>query len=246
MEIGIYDMNEATKLGYRQRLDIYRETGFHSVSLYIDQSYMNKGEHYGDIIDYAREIGLKVNQVHIDYKISNDICNDPEKYYTYLIGRLSECRAYGIENMVLHASYGEFPPGWGDEQIAMIEELADEFPEINLAFENVRNNENLIKLLELRKRNITLCYDMGHAHIYNADYMLDKYSNKITCAHLHNNYGSDDHNLLSDGDINYTPVLTRLEYLEADCCLEVFPKRDKILSEAEFVAFVKQAYEDCF
>ena len=69
--IGIYDLGDF--LDYKTRLQIYRNAGFQEVALYIDKNYVQQAEDYCDIISYARKIGLKVNQAHIDYKISNMI-----------------------------------------------------------------------------------------------------------------------------------------------------------------------------
>ena len=69
MKLGIYDLNESSLLDYKERINIYKEVGFTSVGVYLDDNYMANDENYLDIIEYARSIGLDINQVHIDYKI---------------------------------------------------------------------------------------------------------------------------------------------------------------------------------
>ena len=38
MEFGIYDINVSNGLNYKERLDIYKKSGFKSVGLYIDEN----------------------------------------------------------------------------------------------------------------------------------------------------------------------------------------------------------------
>ena len=242
--IGIYDINDFKNIDFRIRLETYKKVGFSSIGLYIDDKYMNKNENYENIIKFAIKIGLQVNQVHVDYKISNEICENTQKYLDYVEEKLLFCKKYEIKNMVLHASKGSNPPKVNDDQLKKLISLAKRFPEVNLSFENVRNNYNLEKILNLNQPNITLCYDIGHANAYNSSYLLNKYKNKISCAHLHNNYGNDDHNLLSNGNINYRKVINILASINCDCCLEVFPDKNFPQTMDFFVNFISRAYDD--
>ncbi len=244
MEFGIYDINVSNTLNFKERLEIYKKIGFSSVGLYIDENYMENNESYEDIILHAKNIGLKINQVHVCYKLSNDICENSENYISYMTEKLKVCEKHGIKNMVLHASKGDNPPEINGEQIAMIEALTNEHKSVNLAFENVRNNTNLKKILNSKANNITFCFDLGHANAYNSFDLLDKFAHKITCSHLHSNHGSDTHELLSLGEIDYKPIINKLKFLNADLCLEVFPARGTSLSAAEFENFIKQAFDD--
>ena len=244
MEFGIYDINVSTPLKFKERLNVYKKVGFSSIGLYIDENYMENNESYEDIITYAKNIGLKINQVHVCYKLSNDICNNSENYIEYMNKKLEICEKYNIKNMVLHASKGDNPPEINEKQIEMIIKLANNHPSVNLAFENVRNNTNLEKILNSKTKNITFCFDMGHANAYKSFDLLDKFADKITCTHLHNNHGADTHELLSLGEIDYKPIINKLKDLNADICLEVFPERRTNLSSVEFENFVKQAFND--
>lgn len=244
MEFGIYDINTSNSLDFKERLEIYKNAGFKSLGLYIDDNYMENNESYEDIITHAKNIGLKINQVHVCYKLSNDICENSENYINYMSDKLKICKKHSIKNMVLHASKGDNPPTINDEQIKLIETLANNHKSVNLAFENVRNNHNLEQILKSSQQNITFCFDLGHANAYNSFDLIEKYKNKITCTHLHNNFGSDKHQLLSVGNINYKPIINQLKALNADLCLEVFPSRDKHLNKTEFENFIKQAFCD--
>ncbi len=244
MEFGIYDINVANPLDFKERLEIYKKVGFENVGLYIDKNYMENNESYEDIILHAKSIGLKINQVHVCYKLSNDICENSENYISYMSDKLKICEKYGIKNMVLHASKGDNPPEINDEQVKLIEDLANKHKSINLAFENVRNNTNLEKILNSKLENITFCFDLGHANAYHSFDLLDKFANKITCSHLHSNHGADTHELLSLGEIDYKPIVNKLNSLNADLCLEIFPARGLHLNKEEFESFVKQAFND--
>ena len=92
--------------------------------------------------------------------------------------KLKVCEKHNIKNMVLHASKGDNPPIINEQQIKLIENLANNFKSINLAFENVRNNNNLKEILKSNKSNITFCFDLGHANAYNSFDLLDDYLNK--------------------------------------------------------------------
>ena len=127
MKIGIYDLNECSSLNYKERLDIYKSVGFTSVGTYIDDNYMSNNESYVEIVKYAKEIGLEVNQVHVDYKISNLICEDSNAYFDYVERKLNECIDLGVKYMVLHASKGDGAPGLGEEGLTKLKELMSKY-----------------------------------------------------------------------------------------------------------------------
>ena len=113
-------------------------------------------------------------------------------------------------------------------------------------FENVRNNYDLDKMLNLNIFNIKICFDLGLAFAHSTGKPLfDKYKDKIICSHLHNNFGEDSHNLLTNGNIDYKPIVTELVKIEnVSNCLESYPPRGANLSKQEFEDFVKISF-DC-
>lgn len=249
MNVGIYDLNECSSLSYKERLNIYKDCGFSSVGLYLDDNYMKNNESYLDIINEARRIGLKVNQVHLDYKISNLICDDnSNEYFSYVENKLKECIKLNIPYMVLHASKGNDSPSITEIGIEKLKDLINKYKDSNvyLCFENVRDNKNLDAIMNLNMNNIGMCYDMGHAYCYGDEYeLIEKYNDLIKCSHLHNNYKSDTHNSLFDGEIDCKKVISKLNK-DVDNCLEVFPKRGDYLNKEEFIAFVKKNYDDYY
>ena len=246
VKIGVYDLNECSNLNYKERLNIYKEIGFTSVGLYLDDKYMTNDENYNDIIEYAYKIGLEVNQVHLDYKISNDICDDNSFYFEYVKNKLNEADKLGVKFVVVHASKGSNPPMLNHKGICELELMMRDYQNKNiyLCFENVRCNTNLKFIINSNISNIGVCYDVGHAHCYDSeDALFEEYKDKIKCTHLHNNYGEDSHNCLDDGEINIKEIISMINCNnQIDNCLEVFPKRGVILDKEEFKEFLNRNY----
>lgn len=247
MDIGLYDINESSDLDYKTRINIYKSMGFTSVGVYLDNNYMSNNENYVDIIKYAKQIGLKVNQVHVDYKISNMICDDSSnKYFDYIEEKIKECEVLEIPYMVLHASKGEDAPTLTEVGINKLKKLMANYKEVFLCFENVRDNKNLNKILNSNINNVGMCYDLGHAYCYDdPESLLEKYKDNIICTHLHNNHKKDTHNTLFDGDIDCRKIIKVLcANKNIDNCLEVFPPRGEKLDYQEFIGFVKKCYKE--
>ena len=244
---GIYDIDKATSLSFKERFDIYKSVGFDEVSFYLDKNYLNENENYDNFITYANKIGLKVNQVHIDYKISNLICDEnTNDYFNYLEQKINECIKYKIPFLVTHASMGNEPPEISKNQLEKLKNLVNKYRDstVTICFENVRNNSNLLSILNLNLKNVKMCFDLGHAHCYGDEKELFKNLEKhIICTHLHNNFGKDTHNILNDGEIDYSYFLKLLKQSNTlSNCLECFPEYGKTLSNDEFKNFVI----DCF
>ena len=243
---GIYDIYRNSDLDYKTRVDIYKQAGFQELAIFIDNSYYPPHENYLDIITYARSIGLQVNQAHIDYKIANLICdNSTDVFFDYVSSKLQEAIDLKIPYVVTHVSNSDTPPQIDDVQLTKFKNIMAKFENENvtLCVENMRNNFNMDRILELQLPNIKVCFDLGHAHCYGGEYKLyEKYKDLIVCTHLHNNYGTDTHYMLSDGEIDYkyfVKALSQNDYVSN--CLENFPREEK-LSHAEFVKYV----EDCY
>lgn len=246
--IGIYDIDKACPTCYKERLNIYKDCGFNEIALYIDNSYLNEDETYTQIINYAASIGLTVKQVHMDYNISNSICDEnSNEYFDYLEEKIKECEKLNIAYLVAHASKGNEPPEISNIQLEKLKKLTQKHPKVCVCFENVRVNNNLDKILNLKLDNVKFCFDLGHAHCYgNKKELFEKYKNLIACTHLHNNLGKDTHNLLNDGEIDYKYFLKELKNISQkqniSNCLECFPEYGKTLTKDEFISFVKNCY----
>lgn len=246
MNIGIYDLTHCSNLNYVERIKIYQRVGFKELALYLDNKYMQGDENYLDIINFARKSNLKIQQVHIDYKNANLICDSTTNlYFEYLDAKAKECEELKIPYLVLHASKGENPPEINILQLNKMENLSKKHKNVYFCFENVRNNSNLEKILNLNQQNIKMCFDLGHAHAYGNEHELfNKFKDKIICSHLHNNFGKDEHNILTCGEIDYKPILNELIKIEdSSNCIEAFPHKDFKLTKIEFESFVRECFE---
>ena len=246
--IGIYDLNTCSKLDYKTRLNIYKEAGFREVALYLDSAYMTEGETYEDIIAYARAIGLEVKQVHLDYKISNLICDETtNEYFDYISQKTKEAASLNIPFIVAHASMTAEPPLINDKQLNKFADMMNSLKDLPvvLCLENVRNNHNLREILKLKLDNVAMCYDIGHAHCYGDEQeIFEEFASDINVSHLHNNTGKDTHNLLNEGEMDVSPIIKELVKIpHGSHCLECFPPFGVELTEAEFVDFVKKCYD---
>lgn len=247
--LGLYDLNECTNLGYRERLEIYKSVGFDEVALYLDSNYNRPEENYVDIIKYARSIGLAVNQVHIDYKIANSICDDSTSiYFDYIREKLEESESLQIPYIVTHASKGDTPPKITQLGLSRLSQTMQKFEnrDVYLCIENVRNNSNLDKIISLGLQNVAVCFDVGHAHCYSNEYSLfKKLKSHIRCSHIHNNNGEDTHNTPFEGEIDCNYFTARLSKIEGTSnCLECYPPRGHKLDKSAFIAFVEKLYSD--
>lgn len=244
-EIGIYDLSGCSNLGYKERIDIYKQVGFNEIALYLDDKYMQNNEHYVDIINYAKKRGLYIKQVHLDYAISNLICDENSSlYFDYLNEKAIECENLGISCVVVHASKGDVAPLITIKQLQKLQSVTKAHKSISFCFENVRNNNNLRKILSLNEPNIKMCYDLGHAHAYdNETKLLNEFVNQIGCSHLHNNFGSDEHLILTEGNIDYKPIVKTLCGIKSiSNCIEAFPPKGDLLDREQFKDFVEKCY----
>ena len=244
--IGIYDLDGCTDLDFKERLKIYKDCGFLEVALYLDKNYNKENENYEDIINFAKNIGLCVKQVHIDYKISNLICDEnSNEYFDYVSKKLNEAKTLDIPFVVAHASMSNEPPRIGDKQINKFKSMMEQIDGVTLCLENVRNNYNLKKLLDLNLKNVKMCFDLGHAHCYgNEKELFEEFREKIITSHLHDNIGKDDHRILGFGEIDYKNIIKNLVNIKnSSNCLECFPEYGKRLSRKDFIDFVKTCYE---
>jgi hypothetical protein len=96
-----------------------------------------------------------------------------------------------------------------------------------VSIENLNNNLNIFKII--KNTNIDICFDLGHAILYNLNIknFLKEYENKITHIHLHGVFKNIDHK-----SINYLDRKL-LRYIidfaiskKVTLCIEVFNEKD--------------------
>ena len=252
--LGIFDIHRNTpSLSYRERIDLYKKVGFTHLGFYFDNAYINEGEDCKELYNYAAQIGLRIQQVHLDYAKSNDLSLDNESgeaYFDYLIEKVSECKERHIPYIIVHASKGDDAPlinQIGLDRVSRINELL-KGSNTYLCFENVRVNYNLKLIFNMNLSNIKMCYDSGHGHCYGDEQtLLTSYADKILATHLHNNYGKDTHNLMGEGSIDWNMVFGLLEKTGRTVdYLEVFPPYGTELNKKELEIFLKKAKKEYF
>ena len=247
MKLGIYDL-DFMDLDIKERFSIYKEVGFTHVGFYLDDDYLKRKETYVELIDIAKEVGIEISQVHLDYKNSNMLSlMDDNSFLRYIEIKVDEAISYGIKDLVLHASKGDEPPLISKYSLSRLKKLNRKLVKYNirLCFENVRVNTNLDKVMKLNLDNICICYDTGHGHCYlDEEEFISKYKDKIVTTHIHDNFGSDDHMVVGKGNINWNNITRLLDTTNREFdYLECFPPRGVTLDKEEFISFVKEMYE---
>ena len=247
MEIGIYDI-DSTELSIKERFKIYKDVGFTHVGFYFDNSYLKENETYLEMIKEAKEVGLKLSQVHLDYKNTNMLSmNNDNEFINYLEIKANEAISYGIKDLVLHASKGNEPPLISKYSLRRIKKIANKVKDydVRLCFENVRDNKNLDLIMKLDASNICVCYDTGHGHCYlNEEEFIKKYEDRIVTTHVHDNFKEDTHDLIGKGNIDWKAIASLLKETKREIdYLECFPPRGSNLNEEDFKWFIKQMYD---
>lgn len=246
--VGIYDIGPCgSGLSILERFAIYKSVGFTHVGFYLDDNYLD-GESYVEMIEVARSLGLEIDQVHLDYKNSNMWAETTEnEYLDYVESKIREGIKYGIPHLVLHASKGDTPPlisHFSLNKIVLFDKMLNG-SDTKLCFENVRNSNNIDAVMDMKLANIGVCYDSGHAHCYSDEMgMLEKYKSVIYCTHLHDNDGSDTHEIIGKGSIEWDTMYPLIcETNRVVDYLECFPSRGESLDHDKFREFVKSAFD---
>ena len=247
MDIGIYDI-DSTDLSIKERFEIYKEVGFNYVGFYFDNDYLKEGETYLDLINASKEVGLKLSQLHLDYKKSNMLSlNEDNEFINYVEMKVDEAINYKIRDLVIHASKGNEPPLISSYTLKRLKKISKKLLKYNvrLCFENVRNNTNLEIVMKEGIDNMCICYDSGHAHCYSDEIeFLNKYKDLIVTTHIHDNFKEDSHDIVGRGNIDWYKIVNALNKTKREIdYLECFPPRGKVLNKSEFKDFILEVYK---
>ena len=224
LEIGI---NSITYCGSstKEMMQNAKKTGFE----YVMVTFRN-GEGEKDLIS-AKELGLNVCCVHLDYKYSSDlwvkgITN--EKYVDSIIEQIRLCEKFGVKIAVIHPTNGTpscralEPNEHGlNSMLKILDEAKKCGVQIaleNLDAVNLKNFEYLMNNISSEK--LKFCYDVGHHNLYYPEKdLLKKYGDRLICVHLHDNlmdwefgydHAGDIHLIPFDGKINYEKTCKEL------------------------------------
>ena len=216
-----------------------------------------KAEDVSSIKHRADEVGLEYEFIHAPFHSINDMWLPGVDYLTvfdYMKESINSAAEFGIPTVITHLSSGWKSPEVNDLGLSRFDELVLYARElgVTLAFENLRKLGNLACIVDRYENmdNVRFCYDCGHEHCYTKTVnILDVFTDKVCCTHIHDNHGRpfenkrddfDEHLLPFDGTCNYKAMMGKLdEYgYTGSLMLEVWQNREDYLkmSHEDFLA----------
>lgn len=216
-----------------------------------------KREDVGKIKEKADKLGLEYEFIHAPFHNINRMWMHGLGYlevFDYMKESIDSAAEYGIPYVITHVSSGWNAPQVNDLGLSRYDEMVIYAKEkgVTLAFENLRLLGNLACLMDRYEKmdNVMYCFDCGHEHCYTKTVsMIDVFTNRICCTHIHDNMGRpfddktndyDIHLLPFDGTYNYGTMMRKLdEYGYAgSLMLEVSQNKDEYvkMSHGEFLA----------
>ena len=206
--------------------------------------------------EYARKVGLYVENTHAPYIGCNDLWIDNldgQKFTDRIIECIKDCSTYEIPTIVMHleskkGNIGvELPESYdiGLDRFKRIIDIAEKL-NINIAIENMSRPEFLSCIFEnIDSRRLGFCFDSGHWNVFTPDLdLLTLYGDKLISLHLHDNDGKDDwHSLPFSGNIDWNEIKNKLKEntYKGTIALEVLNKNFEHINEPE--KFLELAFE---
>lgn len=214
--VGIYDW-----FGYdvsiKDRYKLIKETGFDNVMLWWSEEF-GRGTDYREGVQYARNAGLFIENVHTPFREQNNFSRDSldgESVFRCYLQCIKDCSEFDIPSMVIHLPNDKYPINkLGMERAERITNQAEEF-KVNVAFENLENIHNVAHILNSsNSKRIGFCYDSCHqANFAIEDDLLGKYGNRLMAIHLHDNGGEKrQHQLPFDGNIDWSTIMKKIAF----------------------------------
>ena len=216
--IGIYDCfgyGIGYDVSFPERYRQIKQAGFDCVMLWWSDQF-GRGEGYQKDVQFARDAGLIVENIHAPVHQQNflslDTLDGEGVFRNYLQG-VHDCSKNSVPTMVIHLPDDMYPlNNTGMERLRAIVFEAEN-KEIQVAFENLRNLNNLALVLDtFHSKYVGYCYDSCH-HINYApdDDLLKRFGNRLLALHLQDNGGKhNQHQLPFDGNIDWTKVMNRI------------------------------------
>lgn len=154
----------------------------------------------------AKKINFSIHAPIVNYKTFNDTLNDVIVF----------CNKIKPYSLTIHFNY------LTNQTISEILKKLNSYTKLSI--ENTIPNLNQIYSIDyeqfieeyLNNKNIYLTFDIGHYFITNnnPNCFIQKYINKISTIHIHNNDGiHDTHSVLNNGKIKYISLLKKLKQL---------------------------------
>lgn len=161
--------------------------------------------------------------------------------------RFAQCyeagRELGAQKIVYHSGMDPqiyFQEGWAERVADCFEEFLLERTDLEVVMENVLDPvwESVKKVSELvRAENFSLCLDIGHAHCYSRQSVLqwsDEMAAHIRHLHVHDNDGiRDAHTALGQGNLPWEKVLKKLPRGEKRTWTIECPRKEDVLQSVK-------------
>lgn len=216
--IGIYDCfgyGAGYDVPFDERYKLIKKAGFDCVMLWWSDKF-GRGTGYQKDACFARDAGLYIENMHTPVHEQNSLSLDNLEgnsvFQTYL-QCVKDCAKYGIPTMVIHLPSDKNPiNSLGLERVRKIIDEA-ETDNIQIAFENLNNLNNLALVLgTFKSQKVGYCYDSCHHYNYASDNdLIKQYGNRLMALHLHDNGGQhNQHQLPFDGHIDLTRVMREI------------------------------------
>lgn len=216
--ISIYDW-----FGYdvsiSERYNLIKKAGFDGVMLWWSNGFGRDIDGFNEYLkgpDLARKAGLHVENIHAPVENQNKLWEDNldgSALQACYLKCIEDCSNFEIPTIVIHLPNNDHMCNTlGLGRINEIFEKAEK-KNINIAFENMRNLNNLDFIFEkVQSSRIGFCYDAGHHNRHYSDIdLLSKYGSKLKAIHLHDNNGKHaEHGLPFDGSLDWNIIMRNL------------------------------------
>lgn len=212
--VGIYDCF-GYDVSFQKRYQLIKEAGFDSVMLWWSDKF-GRGDGYQNDVQFAREAGLFIENIHAPVHEQNCISldnQDGSSVFESYLQCVKDCDKYAVSTMVIHLPNDKYPINeLGMKRIKTIVAHAEGY-NVNVAFENLGNIQNLTLVLDtIHSNNAGFCYDSCHHANYAPDCnLLEKYGERLMAIHLHDTGGKkNQHQLPFDGSIHWEKVMKNI------------------------------------
>ena len=205
------------------RLFQIAEAGFGHVALWWEDETWPKLVRRLDMVEMARENGLKVDSIHLPYRDINGIWkrgNQPiVKHYQEALREIAAC---GGKTCVLHVQDEWYKPQetrYGIRFFEGILRIAEQYG-LRIALENTHHTEILEHLLHaFPVPHLGLCYDSSHDyyHTETKGALLGRLKERLLCLHLSDTDGVEDrHWIPGTGIVDFAVIQKTLSSVSFD------------------------------
>lgn len=150
--IGIYDCfgyGLGYDVSFEKRYKMIKNAGFDCVMLWWSDKF-GRGIGYQKDVQFARNAGLYIENIHTPVHEQNCLSLDNldgESVFQNYLQCVKDCFEYNIPTMVIHLPNDEYPINdLGKERLSIIISEAEKY-DIQIAFENLCNIQNLAFVL---------------------------------------------------------------------------------------------------